>query len=72
MLVNATHIIILFYCLATGKNGVKTEQSHFGNSVMTVINNSQVNNSDNNNGASTNTHYVGRLSNNIKLPKPLG
>ena len=40
---------------------------------MTVINNSQVNNSDRDNGTSTNTHYVrvGRSSNNIKLPKPL-
>jgi len=38
---------------------------------MTVINNIQLNNSDHNNGANTNTHYVGRSSNNIKLPKPL-
>jgi len=51
---------------------MKTEQRHFGNSVMTVISNSQVNNSDHDNDVSTNTHYVGRSSKNMKLPKPLG
>jgi len=50
---------------------MKTERRHFGNSVMTVISNSQVNKSDHDNGASTNTHYAGRSSNSIKLPKPL-